>query len=406
MHSPTELKKNKPRILFIISKTSFLEGVGGHWRSLRIIASELYEQGFPVTVCTLSNNGSSPIFDNCIFDTVTFPCNPILLPYHGKKLKCFIDRLQPDIVHLFDHRSLIRCLALNQLHSIPTVFTKPGGPMLKFKITPPSDVILFSHEDITWFQNNIKTASNYHLIPNRAVTVKPNTNKVQKLKTQLNDGFILLRICRIGVEYKDGIVKTILLIRELKRRGVAASLALVGSIDSQEVFDDLMSSYREDIYYFTTKEYYKEGSQILPVANAVVAVGRGVQEAMSLGLPVLCPGSNNQFPILITNDDLFNRAMKFNFSQRTIFPENYDDENLQNFISIIQNKSKYQELSKLSLFWFDEYFNVKGAVSKLQRVYNQCTPFHYSYLDTMAALLREIKITITHRLIILKRKCF
>jgi glycosyltransferase involved in cell wall biosynthesis len=394
------------KILFVISKTSFLEGVGGHWRSLRCIASELHELGHDVTVCTLTNGSESPVLQDCQFNTKVFPCSLLYLPKHTKLLKEFVNNIQPDIIHIFDQRSLVRAVAFPFLKNQPTVFTKTGGPVLKYKVTTPSDVTLFSQEDVSWFKERITNRTRYHLIPNRATPIVPDYAKVTKIKSELENAFVFLRICRIGEEYKAGIVKSIQLIKGLKHRNIITSLVIVGSIECQSTYQKLVSEYSDDVKFYTTKEFYEEGSQILPIANAVIAVGRGVQEAMSLGIPVLCPGSNNKFPTLITNDELFNQAMKFNFSQRTVFPENYDEDNLKSLISIIQNEDKYQELSKLSLFWFDEYFNVKGAVSKLQHVYNQCTPFHFSNLDTMAAILREIRITIIHSLIKLKRKYF
>jgi hypothetical protein len=107
---------------------------------------------------------------------------------------------------------------------------------------------------------------------------------------------------------------------------------------------------------------------MLYLADAVIATGRGIMEATGMGLPILTPAKNAKLPILVSTDN-FESFLATNFSQRNIASENDIQSNINNIRRLIEDKKFYEESENQSSIFFDQYFDVQGAISKYIDVY-------------------------------------
>jgi len=365
------------KVLFFISVMG--HGRGGHFHSLNHIAEALSEHVEALIISV--GPGRSQIINNhkCFHSHIdTKEVNFIRF---RKKIREILKQLQPDVIHCFDSNifNLLRLALYPQKSKI--VVNLCGGPNPRF-FPKVSHLVLFSEENKEWFQRRRKfKRTSISLIPNRVnkkVYDQASLKRYPLEKEKSN--FTFVRISRIGSTYKKSIDDSIRLIRELKKSGINQILLyIVGTIEDQEIYEALKLETQDLPVRFLTDDIYTyKASDMLYLADAVIATGRGVMEATALGKPVLAPALNSEIPLLLKKDNFYD-FFKVNFSERSIATGISIKENIDQISSMILDKAVYEECSNFSTSLFNEKFDITEGCKKYLKVYNDISPLRIRY---------------------------
>lgn len=352
------------KVLFVI--TTMGHGKGGHFHSLNHISQTLGEK-MPVKIISIGPGRSDIIKQNPYFLKHIDISGTKIITFI-KELKQVLSVFEPSIIHFFDISSynVIRPIVSGNQYKF--VVNKCGGPNPQdFPLV--ENLILFSEENKLWFKGKKRfRACEIYVIPNRTTACELTINpKIQKDSIS----FCFVRIARIGKYYIKSIQDSINLVETLKdNHNLKVKLYIIGTIQDNEVYKDLMGfiENKPEVVLITDDEYTKEASKMLYLADAVIATGRGIMEATSLGLPVLTPASNSKFPILIKKSN-FQNFFNTNFSERNL-AESFDlKHNMVDIIQLVSNQNYYKENSNYSLLLFKENFDVIKGADKYINVY-------------------------------------
>lgn len=367
------------KILYVISV--FNEGSGGHYHSLDHISRAVaeVEDVFIISIGKKESStlSSSPYYrGNMLF-------NGYNLIGLFKQLNYLLTKINPDIIHFFDAYSY-SIVTLNPLYRRwPMLLTKCGG---KNEIHyPKANVLtLFSKENLDYFLCQRKFKDAYMcLIPNRVRPLLFSQEMMPNIFTHDSSSFVFMRIARIGPSKHKSILDSIRLIENLRRSsaGVNVCLVVVGYIEDSNVFNLLMKEVASEslpVTFITDEKITKRGSDCLIAADAVIGTGRGVMEASSLSLPILCPANNSNIPILLKNEKMMHDFFNANFSGRV----NVDSATLNNNIleihKMISDLDHRKKLSDLSEMFFRNYFDLSCARDKYCLVYNDAIKINFN----------------------------
>lgn len=362
-------------------------GKGGHYYSLVTIANELKNFGINCHILTMGTSESDVIVKSGISNSfIRF--NGLDLWTTRNKLKTLIIEKKFNIVHSFDYSSYIICSRLR----INLVFTKCGGQSPNSTYPIPPSLILFSDENLMYFKNNSSyERTKLTLIPNRVSSFNISQDRAESLKDKLmilSDEIVIMRIARISIEYMDGILQTLRLSKLIREKfGKKSRTVIIGKKQSESCFNEILNSLTEYDSIVTDDKYTFNSKELLGISNIVVATGRGVMEACSLGKNIFIPvrKENGEFPVHFCENS-FDKLFFYNFSQRNPFITNINET-----CSVLTNILDLKE-SHFSKSAFKKYFDVKMVGEKYLKVYEQSS-FNQQILNTY---LCEIKLLITN----------
>ncbi|AYN68440.1 glycosyltransferase family 1 protein [Euzebyella marina] len=355
------------RILFIISVLK--QGKGGHYHSLHHISREIgkYED---IGIVTLGTQKSAILEKNDYMrEHIFFNGTNYFNLY--KSIKLLKSEFQPTVWHFFDSNAYNVFKPFVSSVKYKLVVNLCGGPNPS-GFPKVENLILFSKENQQWFNKNLKfKKTKITVVPNRVLPII--TKKDSELEKE-NDSFTFMRIARISNFHLTSIKQTLSLFFQLKdNHADKIKLIILGTIQDREAYFEVKKIIGDDksISLITEDKYTREASKFLYLADAVVATGRGVMEAASLGLPILTPASNSDLPILIDASN-FERFFATNFSERNIAEER-DIENNKSKLKELLNKSEYYEsISKFSIDIFKKNFDAREGAKKYLEFYNDC----------------------------------
>lgn len=346
------------KIMYLISARG--HGKGGHFHSLNDI-SEAMSHYADVAIFTIGKGVSEVLLKNPYFkETIYFTGKNIFSL--RKRLKRAIASFNPDIIHCFDSNTydMLKLCCISSKAGI--VVNKCGGPNPS-AYPEVEELVLFSIENYNWFHRS--GFRNLHLIPNRAKKVITAAGLIG-YPSKDPRCFTFLRICRIGTAHKKSMVDSIELLHQLQSD--KAKLIIVGVVESEAVLNELKEKSKNlNVEFITEQKYIIEASKLLYLADVVIATGRGVFEATSLGLPVLTPVKDKSIPFLIREEN-FESFFSTNFSQRNISEKNESEE--INFIKrLLDEPNYYHNISELSSKIFQNYFDVAKGAEKYFEIY-------------------------------------
>jgi hypothetical protein len=353
------------RILFVISVLR--EGKGGHYHSLKHVSNAL-DLKHEVAVISIGAKPSYPVSTaSAYLDHIYF--NGISLIGFRKRIQEILNSFKPQIIHCFDgHPFNIFKLILNS-KKYAFVVNQCGG--MNPKTFPKiENLVLFSEENRQWFIKHERfDSTNIALIPNRVLKVNLADNK-RIIKNEKIFNFV--RISRIAYFHKESILGSIFLVERLHSEyNLKVKLYIIGAVYDSAIFNEIQSLIAGKDYFelITDDTLTGEASQLLYLADAVIATGRGVMEGASLGIPVLTPAKNSEIPILINRKN-FRNFFNTNFSQRNKASKVDLELNIDNIISITKSSMAYEESSLFHKELFKEYFDVLSGIEKYIDVYN------------------------------------
>ncbi|MFN3908665.1 MAG: hypothetical protein ACK4JX_06495 [Flavobacterium sp.] len=359
------------KILFVISCNG--GGNGGHNHSLNHISKAISEK-HDVRIVSVGLTEVNVLKGNALY-LGKLPFKWWNIFSLNSKFKKIFTSFNPDIIHCFDGSSALILMAQPSLFYKRVIYTKCGGPNERDYIAQvASDIILFSQENFDSYHKNPRFKnSNLYLIPNRVFDLNfldENKRKFQKDIKLFN----FVRICRIGSSYEQSIIQSINLIAEIQKNTLnkPIKLYLIGKIVDQEIFYSITQYAQLNSVNLTTitDDSTNEASKLLYLADAVIGTGRGVMEALSLGLPTFVPQKSESIPTLLKNENIL-ELLHFNFSPRSSYSKFNFEKEVELSIKLVLEKDFYQHISDVSKKLAEENFVVTPkVVSKYESVYH------------------------------------
>ena len=356
-------------VLYLIFNIS--HGKGGHFYSLKTTIDSLKNDINPYTV--VIGHKPSPIFpeDENNFFTEFNGFNYINV---FNKLNEILKKKNIDLLHAFDIHAYLFARLINLSNKLPMILTKCGGPNLKY--TPyANNFILYSQENYDFLIKQKKfNCTKFKIIPNRVFPAIVNKNRINEFLVKNviinNDKFKILRISRFVKAYEISMIQAINLHNFLSKNGIKTELIILGEIQDENIYNNILSLTKDEksIYLITDKNYTKNASDFIPIADAVVGTGRGVMEALSYKKFVFTPIEQYHLPILIDENN-FKNLLSTNFSPRNDLKEFDIKTYLKDLPTLVQNinKEPYQFFAKK---YFDNYFNILSVRTKYIDLYS------------------------------------
>lgn len=351
------------RVLFLITVRG--HGTGGHFHSLNHISQAMAEK-VEVGICSYGTGRSSILENNPNFQK-HIPFNGLKILTLRKHLKKLINEFNPDIIHCFDTHAYNIFTFLFNPNKFSIFLTKCGGPNPEgFPLV--ENLILFSEENKKWFDDRAKfRKSNIVVIPNR---VNPKIIEFNFRKPIIKENaFCFVRIARIGSAYKKSIEDSITLIKYLTNQNLNVHLYIIGAIQDTKIAEELTDKIAGlPISMINDEAYTKKASNLLYLANAVIATGRGIMEGTAISKPILTPAQNSEIPIAV-NENNFETFFNTNFSERNRATEKCLEDNESTILNLIQNEEYYNLMSDFSKECFEKYFNTSTGVPQYLSFY-------------------------------------
>ena len=201
-------------------------------------------------------------------------------------------------------------------------------------------------------------------------TVANDADRIAKLGSRIDqDKPTFLIIARFCAAYRNSMIQSVNLVKQLNADGHSCQLLIVGVAENKEIFDEI-SQYKCDfVRIVSDEEFTLSASGLIDVADFIIAAGRGIMEAASRGKVLLTALEDSPFPILITQKT-FSDLFTTNFSSRNRV-ENLDvNQNYVNICRALEDGDYWSELSSFGEHIFEEFFNVGNIVDKYLEIFN------------------------------------
>jgi hypothetical protein len=390
------------KILFVITGNG--HGRGGHVNSLDHI-SRAVAQKADIKIVSIGLTESPVLKENPYYFGV-FKFKWFSYFTLQKKFKELFKTFNPDVIHCFDGSSALLLMALPGLFSKKVIYTKCGGPNERKSIAQiTGDIVLFSQENYDSYRSNNRFKySDIHLIPNRVLKVDVFPEDEREVIKDANF-FNFVRIARISKAYENSIKQAIELTSRISSPGKKVKLYIIGVIQDEEIFNGLkeFAETKKIEVEFVTNHLTNKASRMLYLADAVIGTGRGVMEAMTLGIPTFVPVNGRNLPELLTSVN-FHGFLSTNFSPRGTSLRRDEIEIVNEANNLVNNKKYYKKACDFSLniankeFVFNEevilnylsiYRNVMKKENKLYILKN-ILPFIY-YLNVFRRVQNRLK---------------
>lgn len=400
-NEPT-IAADKLRIAYVISAVSTDNtGMGGHFRSALILAENMAANGAEVAIFTLGDIFPAP------FLRAKVPIQYInfgnALEYYGRIMGA-ITAFQPTHVHSFDNKShFFARLAARKLNC-PTFLTKPGGPNRNTFFPFSKDIIGFSEENLSFLgkRRNLRRTT-FHLIPNRVDPPSHDEEKVAKLRQRANiaeGDVVVLRICRIGFYYRSSILQTFALVKSLRQRGVNARALIVGFIQDQEVYNEIVAQTAVPADVVTDPIFTEKASDLLKVADIVVGTGRSFMEAAMQERLCATPLQGSETPVLVEPGN-FAELARTNFSERNTldgFDANADAQRLHQLLNCPAAREAHVKGVRDLV---DQRFGMAGATKLYEAIYGARS--HYEAAPTIDYVGNSLPVLRYYAPLLIKR---
>lgn len=377
------------KIIYFI--TTMGHGKGGHFRSLVSTAEAMQHNNHIVNIFSIGF-AKSPVINASSCSVKNFLISVFNLPFMLFKVICHAHKVNPDVLHAFDEPGFAFARVVALILGKKIVLTKCGGPSPSGYYPVAPQLTLFSQEDFDFFTEDSRFQSTaIHLISARTPLIdKQEQTLIETMRQRCNlkkNSIIFLRIARLNKKYFPGFQQIAHLIKTLRELNIKCCCVLIGVIEDTEIREMLKPYEQEGIFQvYTEKKYIEQGSHFLSLADCVIASGRGIMEASSLGLPVMCPTNDTKYPVMVTANT-FDMLFRYNFSERASFDNiaEIDDQS----IKILGNQTEITAMGKYAKQMFEKHFNVKNAIPQYEKIYKlEVKLTKMMYVDIFFHLMR------------------
>ncbi len=354
------------KIIYIITAaTKRNRIIGGHYYSLKAIADAMAKKHEVITIAVMHKHSE-------VVDTYKHRVEYVLK--NGKTTRQLIDEIigwitkeQPTVVHSFDMQAHLLAKEACAKTRTSLVETKPGGPKTRHTYPFSWDITLFTQDDLEHYSRHpILKKANLHYIPNRVTRPTKKTERLNEIP-ETESYFNIFTINRVNFSKLSIALQTLSMARHLRNNGIKARAVIIGRVEDSLALEKIKDSAHPDDLLLQEPPYIIHASELLPVADAVVAMGRGAMEALAYNKPVFCPSADGQFPFLL-NNETFNDAMASNFSERSRVSLTLDRRK-EHCLKITNDSDTYNTQCVLSSRLYKEFCDVAAVIEKYEKVY-------------------------------------
>jgi len=312
------------------------------------------------------------------------------------KLNYLLKSIQPDFIFSispYESDDILRILSW--IYRIPLINCKPGGQFDKFWLKV-KNLVIFMEEDLQHYTKN----PNVTVIRNRVLPeiLKIEDNLYQNIISWKNDSFLFLRISRFAHMYKNIFIKSINMINKLVEKNYDVKMLIIGYVNDQEVLDEVKLLIKEfeleeRVLVKTDITYTADAKKFIPMADAIVGVGRGAIEACLASKPVLGFIKEFDYPVPLSqeNKDIF---LYYNFSTRTKYADGINRSSLNQIELLLTNKQYYVANTTFCFDVGETEFNVNLAPTKIQDFAEKA--ILYDWKETFQSFKSSIKRTLQY----------
>lgn len=356
------------KVLYLISPDG--QGMGGHNHSFRTMLEAMGRHLDCVGVGV--GSVASPVHALSGQRTVALVANPLSLRRLWKQLLPVGLREHPEIIHAFDPRSYFFARRLALRLGCPAILTKCGGPDPAGYFPQADDLVLFSEENLSYFENHPRFRhTRLHLIPNRVNDVPQNAELIAQVRRELvGDGPVFLRIARFGRLHEQSIFQLVALVQRLRGEGVPARLLLIGFVLDPALHRRVERALGPADRLLTAPEHTVNASCLLEAGDFVVGTGRSFMEAACRGRILLAPIEGGAVPALVTPEN-WEQLFRTNFSQRSRITGYSEEANYLEIRRAASDADRAAELRKLARTLFERHFSLEAAVPRYLRLYQE-----------------------------------
>ena len=363
------------KIMFLITALDGLTtGKGGYYYSFRTTVEAL-SSAAEVFIVILGEQAVPPL-SNSDIKTYRVAFNGRNLKKTYTEIKTLVLSERPSVLHAFDPHSYLFCRYIQVFSGIPAFLTKCGGPNPPYYYPGANDLILYSQENLAFFQAQKKyQTAHLHFIPNRVVPVIEDADRISALREHYKideQEAVFLRIARFSQHYKESILQAIDLISTLRQKGYRCRLLCIGTIQSQEVFQEIQSvadKAGDGLSLITENRFTVNAAQLIGVSDVVIGTGRGIMEAASFSKVLLTTLSGARFPVLVREEN-FEVLFDTNFSPRNAIASFKEDTELELIAQLVADSGKREQYSRFAAQVFQTYFDINRRVPDFLALYH------------------------------------
>lgn len=366
-------------ILFMIGCFSNINtGRGGHYYSLMHIFNEI-----PLTSQILVvGDFLPPIYKNkdCIYFT---KWSNLITSKKIEKILEDADINNVSVIHCYDVASYLFGSLIARKLSIPIVLTKPGGPKPSIWYPRVKNQIVFHQEDVEHIKRRKFLQTDILRIISNRVSFNP--QQVSSANTRLlynrHDSFKVMRIGRIGENYKSTILQAIELCKKLKSISWNCELCIIGHIESSDVHASILTKVKSedlsnDVSIYSSDFFTNNSVRFINQADAIVGTGRSFMEGLALPALMFFPVKDSNLPCFCYSEN-YTAAFDKNFSQRITKNEVINpEESFEVFIDLIDKEEK-NNLLEFYKSKFESDHSISKGVTKLISFYPNCKKDHF-----------------------------
>ena len=159
------------------------------------------------------------------------------------------------------------------------------------------------------------------------------------------------------------------LIQRLNAEGKDCQLLIIGTPEVPSVVDEISQYCDDGVIVVNNEEFTLDASELIDVADFVIAAGRGFMETASRGKPLLTSLSDSSFPLLIT-EETFSQVFATNFSPRNRLKDLDEEENYGMIARALEDEDYRVELSTLASRLFKKHFDVDAVVEEYKSFFS------------------------------------
>lgn len=291
------------------------------------------------------------------------------------------------MIHAFDYDSCLFARVVAHLTRRPCILTKCGGSNPKVHWPHTSSLIVWSRENLAFFQAHRKfRRTSIHFLPNRVGVIVPDTQRLRKLAETLNlepSRLTVLRIARFSASYRESFLQSVNLVKRLNQDGHCCQLVLLGVPQDASILETIMYLCDDRIKVVTQEEYTLNASALVDLADIVVGTGRGLMEAASRGKTLMVPVAGYTYPVLVT-PDLFERLSNYNFSSRAVLDDYDEEQTIMKMAQLLSDAQAQRDLEQWSWMWYHNYFAIGSVVEKYCSIYESLSRDSRTHLLDLA----------------------
>ena len=285
----------------------------------------------------------------------------------------------PEALHAFDRTSAYLARCVSSQVKIPWLLTKPGGinPSYRKRFINASAYYpcaavqtVFHKDDYDWFRKRRYQPKILELIPARVRVNFSKRKGFHDINSFFADSeFKIMRIARFSNLHYLSIYQSINLAKKINHFGIKAKLAVIGTLESEELYQQLSDISGEEIRFFTDEKFTHKASDFLPLADIAIGAGRSFMEGCAAGCVMMAPVKGATYPALVDKENI-DYFESFNFSNRV--PKNEfvnPDRDIEKYIKDIKYNKKL--LSKNMKQEFVKRYDISIGYLKYVNIYNQ-----------------------------------